>query len=143
MKRSSTERNTSSASKGQKVTLGRRTFIAGSTVGVLSMGLGSWLPEPLRHDLRRADFAGLKDRDFRVRAATGRTFHCTLEAIAEGPRVPGLDQFTLVFERSDGRFVSAGLYELRNAELQRFPLHLAPTGGTGSNRFFAHFGQHT
>ncbi len=124
--------------------LSRRAFIAGSTVTALGLGFVPALATAGRHkQLGRADFEALRHTPFRVFDGEGQGFGCTLEEVRDGPIAPGLDQFTLVFERSDGGKLTRGVYELWHRKLRSFHLNLDSSGRERTSRFVAVFGQRT
>ena len=123
--------------------LNRRTFITGSTITALCMGFGPALAAAGRYRLDRASFEALLHTTFQVFDGEGQVFDCSLEAMREGPIAPGLDQFTLVFQRSDGGELPGGLYELWHRNLRLFQLRLDPSRGERTSRFVAVFSQQT
>jgi hypothetical protein len=78
-------------------------------------------------------FAQFVDTDFRLFDSEGIPHKARLVAIDEGPRCPGLEQFSVVFEGSD---LSDGLYQIRSWRTGRICIGLQSSGepGTAINR---------
>ena len=81
----------------------------------------------------REQFSDLQNRCFRLMDSTGDVTTARLVALDDGPRCPGLEQFSVVFECDD---ITQGLYEIYHRNAGRLLINLQRSGapGTGKNR---------
>jgi hypothetical protein len=81
----------------------------------------------------RKRFRGLIDTDFRLFDAAGVARKARLVAVDDGPKCPGLEQFSIVFE---GDELGEGLYQIRSWRTGRILINLQTSGepGTARNR---------
>jgi hypothetical protein len=86
----------------------------------------------------RQQFAELLGARFRLTDADGHSWAARLVAVDDGPRCPGLEQYSIVFE---GRELTEGLYEVYPRESGRLNIGLTSLGGsdTGAARLQACF----
>lgn len=88
-------------------------------------------PTPLT--LRRATFQSWIGTSFRLRpAGTLRSIGATLIAVKQGPRVPGLEQFQLLFRSA--QVAPSGLCTVRHASGATFQLHVDSARANGTTR---------
>jgi len=79
----------------------------------------------------RKRFRGLVDTDFRLFDAVGVARKARLVAVDDGPKCPGLEQFSIVFE---GEELGEGLYQIRSWRTGRILVNLQSSGGPGMAR---------
>lgn len=76
---------------------------------------------------RAARFREALGTRFRIERA-GASESVRLTDVHEGPRSPGLEQFTTVFVSERGQSVAPGFYKVSHPDLGRFELRLDPGG---------------
>jgi hypothetical protein len=114
--------------------LDRRDFLSTSLSAVAAFNVLPSLsrptetrPAPLPSTFRAARFREALRTRFRIECE-GTSESVTLTDVHEGPRTPGLEQFTTVFESERGHSVAPGFYRVSHPDLGRFELRLDPGG---------------
>jgi len=80
--------------------------------------------------MTRARFDGLIGSDFRLYADSRFVGRVRLEAIDDGPRAAGLEQFTLRWRGNNSERLPEGIYTLKTSEAPSLELALEPTHST-------------
>ena len=118
--------------------LERRNFLTALSATILTAGLPAGIAAATqrqrgRSGSLRAQFARLVGSNFRLLNSTGVAQQARLVAVDDGPRCPGLEQFSIVFEGSD---LAEGLYQVRSWRTGKMLVSLQPSGepGTARNR---------
>jgi hypothetical protein len=114
--------------------LDRRDFLSTSLSAVAAFNVLPSLsgptetrPAPSPSTFRAARFREALGTRFRIECG-GASESVRLTDVHEGPRTPGLEQFTAVFVSERGRSVAPGFYMVSHPDLGRFELRLDPGG---------------
>ena len=126
----------------------RRNFLISCAIGTtaLTTPLG-WAAagNSTNSGLTKDKFQSLLHHNFRCMDEKTGMINMDLVEIREGPQVPGLEQFSLVFQErnSSGKsHLQDGLYQLYHPETGRALIHLAPSN-TEAGRYTTYFGLFT
>jgi hypothetical protein len=118
--------------------LKRRNFITTLSATVLAATLPTGATAVIQtHEGKGSSlgnrFRGLVDTDFRLFDSAGVARKARLIAVDDGPKCPGLEQFSIVFE---GDELGEGLYQIRSWRTGRILINLQTSGepGTAGNR---------
>jgi hypothetical protein len=102
-------------------------LVPGSAIAAgLSAGNRMATPTSLREQLQ-----ALQGQDFHFEDETGETSQARLIAVEDGPRCPGLEQFSVVFE---GERLSEGMNDLSHPEIGNMPIGLTSSECTHASR---------
>ena len=122
----------------------RRQFIAGCSAALAAASI-----EPPRlwtaaspdawQGLTRAGFERLIGSEFRLYADLRFAGRVRLEAIDDGPRAAGLEQFTLRWKGHDSERLPEGIYTLETSDAPSLELALEPEHATGRPRYRSTF----
>jgi hypothetical protein len=113
----------------------RRQFIAGCSAALVAASIEApqlWTtgsPDTLQ-SMTRARFDGLIGSDFRLYADSRFVGRVRLEAIDDGPRAAGLEQFTLRWQGNNIERLPEGIYTLKTSDAPSLELALEPTHST-------------
>jgi hypothetical protein len=80
---------------------------------------------------RRNQLSELMGCSFHIADPSGEKTTARLVALDDGPRCPGLEQFSVVFEGAD---LCEGLHEVYHHDTGRFLISLMPSGESGSRQ---------
>jgi len=125
----------------------RRDFLTTCAAGTAAfMTPVGWVMADSAGDNSSKDtFQSLLHQGFRCMDGEDEAMKLELVEVREGPKAPGLEQFTLVFQggnSAETRQLQAGLYRLYHPETGLELLHLTPSD-TGVGRYTTHFGLFT
>ena len=113
----------------------RRQFIAGCSAALAAASieppqLWTAASPDAWHSLTRAGFERLIGSEFRLYADLRFVGRVRLEAIDDGPRAAGLEQFTLRWTGNDSERLPEGIYTLTTSGAPSLELALEPTHST-------------
>lgn len=125
----------------------RREFLRTCAIGTAGvMAPFGWLAAGSKNGgLSKATFQSLHHHVFRCMDGKGGVIKLELSEVRDGPQMPGLEQFSLVFKegpRVATGHLQDGLYQLYHPETGTTFLHLAPSD-TDTGHYTTYFGLFT
>ena len=122
----------------------RRQFIAGCSAALAVAAiqppqLWTTAGSNLGAAINRARFEPLIGSEFRLYSAGRFAGRVHLDAIVDGPRAAGLEQFTLRWKGTDAEHLAEGIYTLTTPGTSSMDLALEPTHSTDRSWFRSTF----
>ena len=122
----------------------RRQFIAGCSAALAAAAMEPpqfWnaASADAHHGITRARFEPLIGSEFRIYADSRFAGRVRLEAIDDGPRAAGLEQFTLRWQGNNSERLPEGIYTLKTSGARSLELALEPTHSTERPRYRSTF----